>query len=78
VGDRLLWRCRRGMRELDTVVEGYYLRCYAQLDTSGKATFETLLEEADPDIFAWLTRKQPVPRNYLPLIERMRTLASEA
>ena len=50
--NRLRWRCRRGMKELDLLLENY-------LDTLTKETdllaFERLLECNDTDLYAWLT-----------------------
>lgn len=74
MGDRLLWRCRRGMRELDKLMEGWYLQHYAQAGDDDQAAFRDLLEEPDPDILAWLTRRQPIPPRYVEIFDVMRTL----
>ncbi len=51
---RLRWRCRRGMRELDQLL-GWYLRArYPGAAEADKAAFSTMLDEADPDLWAWL------------------------
>lgn len=76
MGDRMLWRCRRGMRELDKVVEGYYLLHYESATEQTKEAFESLLEEADPDLLSWVMGRTEPPNQYSPLIEVMRTLGS--
>jgi antitoxin CptB len=74
MGDRLLWQCRRGMRELDKVVEGYYLHHYADGNDIVQAAFRDLLEEADPEILAWVTQREPAPERYNAILVIMRTL----
>jgi antitoxin CptB len=77
MGDRLLWRCRRGMRELDKLVEGYYLRHYPSADAQLQDAFAEFLEEPDPDLLAWLTWREQPPQRYEPLLAVMRTLGKE-
>jgi antitoxin CptB len=52
---RLKWHCRRSMRELDVILEGY-LECeYRDSPPAHQAAFESLLNLQDPDILALLT-----------------------
>lgn len=51
---RLRWRCRRGMRELDVVLQAYLQNCYSQAPAAEQQAFETLLELQDPQLFAYL------------------------
>lgn len=64
------------MRELDKVVEGYYLLHYESATEETKQAFESLLEEADPDLLSWVMGRTEPPSQYSPLIEVMRTLGS--
>ena len=64
------------MRELDKVVEGYYLLHYEAATEQTKQAFESLLEEADPDLLPWVMGRTEPPNQYSPLIEVMRTLGS--
>ena len=66
MGDRMLWRCRRGMRELDKVVEGYYLLHYEAATEQTKQAFESLLEEADPDLLSWVMGRTEPPTSTHP------------
>ena len=52
---RLKWHCRRGMRELDVLLERYLAREYAGAPPPQKAAFETLLSLQDPEILALIT-----------------------
>lgn len=51
---RILWRCRRGMKELDVLLERYARERYAQATVSEKSAFARLLELPDPALAAYL------------------------
>jgi len=50
---RLKWACRRGMLELDVLFIPFVDEAYDQLSATDQLTFERLLTEQDPDLFAW-------------------------
>lgn len=50
---RLRWACRRGMLELDSLLEPFFDDHFEALSNEQKATFETLLTFQDPDLFTW-------------------------
>ncbi len=49
---KLKWRCRRGMRELDQVTEGYLNKHYAAASPQERAAYRQLLELPDPTLLA--------------------------
>jgi antitoxin CptB len=51
---RIAWCCRRGMLELDLLLGRFMEQGYAMLDAEQKKVFMRLLEEPDPDLYAWL------------------------
>ena len=51
---KLIWRCRRGMLELDLLLQRFVAQYLDQLTESELARFEALLESPDPDLYAWL------------------------
>ena len=51
---QLVWRCRRGVRELDVLLDKYLQSDYPKLDSAGKKAFERFLETQDPIIMDWL------------------------
>lgn len=53
--ERLRWRCRRGMLELDLLLQNFLDTRFASLPKSSRADFERLLNAADADLAAWLT-----------------------
>lgn len=58
--NRMRWAARRGMLELDLVLEPYVRARYATLDQADRAHFQALMLEEDQDLFAWfLRREQP-------------------
>ena len=70
---RLRWRCRRGTREMDLLLESFLDQCYPDLSTDQQQAFARLLDESDLDILGWVTgKKQPPDRAYLDLIEILR------
>ena len=54
---RLHWQCRRGMRELDLVLQGFLNSNFSSLSTDDQARFELLLELPDPDLCTYLLRR---------------------
>lgn len=71
MGDKLLWRCRRGMRELDVLVEGFYLQRYPTLTPDAQQAFRTLLEQSDPELHDWLLGRAPPPAELSELVAQM-------
>jgi len=55
---RLHWQCRRGMRELDLLMERYLHEQYAQASESERACFRELLALPDPTLFAYITGRE--------------------
>ncbi|RCU51850.1 MULTISPECIES: succinate dehydrogenase assembly factor 2 [Corallincola] len=49
---RLKWACRRGMLELDVILEPFVPE-YPNLSAQDQQTFERLLTRDDPELFAW-------------------------
>lgn len=72
---RLRWRCRRGVREMDILLQHFLEDVYPSLPEADRRVFEQLLEEADADLLDWITGRLPVPlSDYESLIARLRQL----
>jgi len=70
--DRTRWRCRRGLLELDLVLEGFLARGYGRLDAGQRRLFDELLEQPDNDLLDLaLGRSEPEPR-YRTVVELLR------
>ena len=62
---RLLWACRRGMLELDVLLEPFVTHHYEQLDAADQDLFQRLLACDDPDLFAWFMGHKQCPDSEL-------------
>ncbi|HEB78514.1 MAG TPA: succinate dehydrogenase assembly factor 2 family protein [Methylothermaceae bacterium] len=58
---RLRWRCRRGMRELDLLLQNWLERHWPLADAGQRAAFERLLDQPDPRLWDWLVGGRPCP-----------------
>lgn len=72
---RLAWRCRRGTRELDKLLQQFLKSEFDLLTTEQQQTFDQFLDESDPDIYDWITGKAaPDNSEYLFLIQRLQSI----
>lgn len=55
---RLKWQCRRGMLELDVLLEPFLDEVYLTLEEEDKQRFQTLIECEDQDLFPWFMQKE--------------------
>jgi antitoxin CptB len=68
--ERLRWRCRRGLLELDILLQRFLDKHYAQLDEAQLKTFETLLSLPDNDLWDIISSKKEVAsENLKPLLK---------
>jgi len=72
---RLIWRCRRGIREMDILLLDYLETHYDTATIENQNTFEELLEENDLDILSWIMEKTSPDEKYIKLIKFIRELA---
>jgi len=75
---RLRWRCRRGMRELDVMLEHFVAGGAAIANESQRAAFERLLEVPDPLLVEWLMLGAEPPDELEEIVERIRANARAA
>lgn len=54
---RIRWLCRRGMKELDVLLERFLDTAYDGLDADEHVAFEALLRNEDPDLYDLLAGK---------------------
>jgi antitoxin CptB len=70
---RLRWRCRRGIKEMDIILQRFLEQDYSTLSLKEKALFDQILDETDLDILDWmLMRTQPANTNYEMLLALFR------
>lgn len=75
---RLIWRCRRGIREMDILLLDYLETHYDNASTEDQDTFEELLEETDLDILSWIMEKTTPDEKYTNLISFIRESATNS
>ena len=56
--NRLVWASRRGMLELDLILQPFIENVYKNLDEIDQKSFDMLLEEQDQDLFNWFLKKE--------------------
>ena len=72
---RLRWRCRRGMRELDQLLERYLDQRWAAASESERGAFLRLLDCEDDRLWRWFMGYEACPDAELSeLIARIRAL----
>lgn len=70
---RLRWRCRRGMRELDAVLQAFVEHAFAELSSVDRERMEMILDLPDPELHAYLVgRLEPEDPEYGALFRRIR------
>lgn len=58
---RLRWLCRRGMKELDVLLERFLKERYDGLNPEQQQAFMRLMQMEDPDLMGVLMGKQSAP-----------------
>ncbi|WP_438952220.1 succinate dehydrogenase assembly factor 2 [Porticoccus sp.] len=56
--NRLFWASRRGMLELDLVLQPFLDEIYPTLEMEDKQRYQKLLECEDQDMFGWFLRRE--------------------
>ena len=71
--DRLRWQCRRGMLELDLLLEDFLESAYEALPDAEKRTFCRMLDYQDQLLLDWfMGRTVPADREVTRIVERIR------
>ena len=71
---RILWRCRRGIKEMDIVLQDFIKNSYDELNNENKSAFSKLLEEQDLDILNWILGKdKPEDTALIEIIKKIRS-----
>jgi antitoxin CptB len=71
---RLHWACRRGMKELDVLLEAFLAREHAALLAGAWPQLEYFLQEEDDRIWAWILQQgeTAAPNEYRELLGALR------
>ncbi len=73
---KLRWRCRRGMRELDQLLERWLDREWRQSPTTQREVFLRLLDVEDDRLWRWfLGQEAPADVEIAALVDQIRSLS---
>ena len=71
--ERMRWRCRRGLLELDIVLGRFVERHYAMLDETERNAFDALLDMPDNPLWDMIAGKtEAAPGEQQALLEKIR------
>lgn len=56
---QLVWQCRRGLKELDVLLEPFMAHHYRELDAQDQTLFKQLLTHEDVDLLSWFMQYLP-------------------
>ena len=77
--DRVRWRCRRGLLELDLVLNGFARARLESMTPAELELFHRLLDAADNDLWDWISgRAEPADSTLSGLIAQLRAVRSFA
>ncbi len=65
---------RRGIKEMDIILSRFADARLEALDDGELTLYEALLEENDQDLYQWVSRQEPAPDRYQPLIDQIAAL----
>lgn len=70
---KLLWRCRRGMLELDIILLRFAKKNIDSMAEAQLTTFERLLNCTDPELFSWfMGHEKPTEKEFVELVESIK------
>jgi antitoxin CptB len=70
----LLWRCRRGMKELDVLLARYAAAALPRADAAERRLLARFLARPDPELAGWLLGGETPPdRELAALVTRITT-----
>ncbi|EXB87697.1 succinate dehydrogenase assembly factor 2 [Acinetobacter sp. 272263] len=59
---KVIYRARRGLKEIDVYFDPYVKQYYLQADAEEKATFAELVAQEDTDLLDWFMEVSEPPR----------------
>ena len=69
--DRIRWQCRRGLLEMDLILQRFLAEDFDSLTPDEVALFKGLLGEVDTVLLAWVMGQEEAPKRYDVLIRRL-------
>ena len=69
--DRIRWQCRRGLLEMDLILQRFLAEDFDSLTPLELDLFKELLGEVDTVLLAWVMGQEEAPKRYDALIRRL-------
>jgi antitoxin CptB len=69
--DRIRWQCRRGMLEMDLILQRFLAEDFDSLSPEERSLFKEFLGEVDTVLLPWVMGQEEAPKRYDALIRRM-------
>jgi antitoxin CptB len=69
--DRIRWQCRRGLLEMDLILQRFLAEDFDSLTPEELNLFKELLGEVDTVLLAWVMGQEEAPKRYEALIRRL-------
>lgn len=69
--DKVKWASKRGMLELDLILEPYVDHAYQNLNLDDKKAFLALLTCEDQDLFCWFIKTQPADIEHAETVDKV-------
>ncbi|HMC13537.1 MAG TPA: succinate dehydrogenase assembly factor 2 [Gallionellaceae bacterium] len=72
--ERVRWRCRRGLLELDIVLGRFVEQYYAEMDEAGRVAFDALLDMPDTELWDMITGRAAPQAECRAVLELLQTV----
>ena len=66
---QLKWHCRRGMLELDLILQPFAEKQLEHMTEAQVDAFDKLLGCTDPELFSWLMGHEQPPKEWIDIVE---------
>lgn len=70
--NRVFWRSRRGLLELDLLLVPFAEGPYVDLEATQQARYAEMLDFEDMEIYAWIAGREEPPEQFISVIEAIR------
>ena len=71
---KVIYRARRGLKELDYYFDPYVRTHYLQAEASEQQVFAELVKEEDPELLDWFLHNHPTKPEFAELIAKLKRL----
>ncbi len=69
---KIRWRCRRGTKELDVILERFVSTNFETLGYQDKQQLDRLLDVQDPTLTEWLCQNTPPPDEFNDIVSKIK------